>query len=111
VAYPILRKHDVDYILVIFGGLLGYSGYVALLNDLEVVRFLDLIGPNTLRDSDHPQELVDVVSAEDEFGIMPTGASTKSTLRREFGRCEREIKALISAHPIQLKDDEGKPDV
>jgi len=26
VAYPILRKHDVDYILVIFGGLLGYSG-------------------------------------------------------------------------------------
>jgi dolichyl-diphosphooligosaccharide--protein glycosyltransferase len=27
VAYPILRKHDVDYVLVIFGGLLGYSGF------------------------------------------------------------------------------------
>ena len=26
VAYPILRKHDVDYVLVIFSGLLGYSG-------------------------------------------------------------------------------------
>lgn len=26
VSYPILRKHDVDYVLVIFGGLLGYSG-------------------------------------------------------------------------------------
>ena len=26
VAYPILRKHDVGYVLVIFGGLLGYSG-------------------------------------------------------------------------------------
>lgn len=26
VAYPILRKHDVDYILVIFGALIGYSG-------------------------------------------------------------------------------------
>jgi len=26
VAYPILRKHDVEYILVIFGGLIGYSG-------------------------------------------------------------------------------------
>ena len=25
-AYPILRKHDVDYVLIIFGGLLGYSG-------------------------------------------------------------------------------------
>ncbi|KAF8652598.1 hypothetical protein AX16_004318 [Volvariella volvacea WC 439] len=26
VAYPILRKHDVDYVLVIFGALVGYSG-------------------------------------------------------------------------------------
>ena len=26
VAYPILRKHDVDYVLVIFGGVIGYSG-------------------------------------------------------------------------------------
>ncbi|KXN88003.1 Dolichyl-diphosphooligosaccharide--protein glycosyltransferase subunit stt3 [Leucoagaricus sp. SymC.cos] len=26
VAYPILRKHDVDYVLVIFGALIGYSG-------------------------------------------------------------------------------------
>lgn len=25
-AYEILRQHDVDYVLVIFGGLLGYSG-------------------------------------------------------------------------------------
>ncbi|KAE9407150.1 oligosaccharyl transferase STT3 subunit [Gymnopus androsaceus JB14] len=25
-AYPILRKHDVDYVLIIFGGLLGQSG-------------------------------------------------------------------------------------
>ncbi|PRT57026.1 Dolichyl-diphosphooligosaccharide--protein glycosyltransferase subunit stt3 [Wickerhamiella sorbophila] len=25
-AYPILRQHDVDYILVVFGGLLGFSG-------------------------------------------------------------------------------------
>lgn len=26
VAYPILRQHDVDYVLIIFGGVLGYSG-------------------------------------------------------------------------------------
>ena len=26
VAHPILKKHDVSYVLVIFGGLLGYSG-------------------------------------------------------------------------------------
>ena len=26
IAYPILRKHDVTHVLVIFGGLIGYSG-------------------------------------------------------------------------------------
>lgn len=26
VAYPLLRAYDVDYVLIIFGGLLGYSG-------------------------------------------------------------------------------------
>ena len=26
VAYPILRKHDVEYVLILFGGLIGYSG-------------------------------------------------------------------------------------
>lgn len=25
-AYPLLRQHDVDYVLVIFGGLIGFSG-------------------------------------------------------------------------------------
>ena len=25
-AYPILRKHDVDYVLIIYGGLIGFSG-------------------------------------------------------------------------------------
>ena len=31
----------------------------------KVVGFLDLVGPDTLRNSNHPQELVDVVSALD----------------------------------------------
>ena len=35
VSYPILRKHDVDYVLVIFGGLLGYSG-----DDMNKVNLL-----------------------------------------------------------------------
>lgn len=26
VSYPILRQHDVDYVLVVFGGLIGFSG-------------------------------------------------------------------------------------
>jgi dolichyl-diphosphooligosaccharide--protein glycosyltransferase len=34
VSYPILLKHDVDYVLVIFGGLLGFSG-----DDINKVRW------------------------------------------------------------------------
>jgi dolichyl-diphosphooligosaccharide---protein glycosyltransferase len=26
VSYEVMRRHDVDYVLVIFGGLIGYSG-------------------------------------------------------------------------------------
>lgn len=26
VSYPIMRQHEVDYVLIVFGGLLGYSG-------------------------------------------------------------------------------------
>lgn len=26
IAYPILKAHDVSYVLVIFGALIGYSG-------------------------------------------------------------------------------------
>jgi len=35
ISYSILRQHDVDYVLVIFGGLLGYSG-----DDMNKVRLL-----------------------------------------------------------------------
>lgn len=36
VSYPILKAHDVDYVLVIFGALLGYSG-----DDINKVRIRD----------------------------------------------------------------------
>lgn len=39
VSYPILRQHDVDYVLIIFGGLLGYSG-----DDINKVYFLTFRG-------------------------------------------------------------------
>ena len=26
VSYEVMRKHDVDYVLIIFGGVIGYSG-------------------------------------------------------------------------------------
>ncbi|KAF8467767.1 oligosaccharyl transferase STT3 subunit [Kalaharituber pfeilii] len=51
VSYPILRKHDVDYVLVIFGGLLGYSGD-DMNKFLWMVRIAEGIWPDEVRERD-----------------------------------------------------------
>lgn len=52
VAYPILRKHDVDYILVIFGGLLGYSGD-DINKFLWMVRISQGVWPEEIQESNY----------------------------------------------------------
>ncbi|WFC93876.1 dolichyl-diphosphooligosaccharide--protein glycotransferase [Malassezia brasiliensis] len=49
-AYPILRKHDVDYILIIFGGLIGYSGD-DLNKFLWMIRISQGIWPEEINES------------------------------------------------------------
>lgn len=51
VAYPILKKHDVDYVLVVFGGLLGYSGD-DINKFLWMVRIAEGIWPDEVRERD-----------------------------------------------------------
>eukprot|EP00158_Paraphelidium_tribonemae_P006055 Partr_v1_DN27646_c0_g1_i1_m65213 putative STT3, subunit of the oligosaccharyltransferase complex, homolog len=51
IAYPILRKHDVDYVLVIFGGLLGYSGD-DINKFLWMIRIAQGVWPNEVKESD-----------------------------------------------------------
>lgn len=50
VSYPILRKHDVDYVLVIFGGLLGFSGD-DINKFLWMVRIAEGVWPNEVQES------------------------------------------------------------
>lgn len=50
-AYPILRQHDVDYILVIFGGVLGYSGD-DMNKFLWMVRIAEGIWPDKIKERD-----------------------------------------------------------
>jgi dolichyl-diphosphooligosaccharide--protein glycosyltransferase len=50
VAYPILRKHDVDYVLVIFGGLLGYSGD-DINKFLWMIRIAQGVWPDEVKES------------------------------------------------------------
>lgn len=51
VSYPILREHDVDYVLVVFGGLLGYSGD-DLNKFLWMVRIAEGIWPDEVKERD-----------------------------------------------------------
>ncbi|KAL1957995.1 hypothetical protein VTO42DRAFT_5207 [Malbranchea cinnamomea] len=50
VSYPILRQHDVDYVLVVFGGLLGYSGD-DLNKFLWMIRIAEGIWPDEVREA------------------------------------------------------------
>ena len=50
-AWPILKKHDVDYILVIFGGLLGFSGD-DINKYLWMIRIAQGVWPNEIREAD-----------------------------------------------------------
>lgn len=49
VSYPILRQHDVDYVLVVFGGLLGYSGD-DINKFLWMVRIAEGIWPDQVKE-------------------------------------------------------------
>lgn len=52
VAYPILRKHDVNYVLVIFGGLIGYSGD-DLNKFLWMVRIAQGVWPDEIQEPNY----------------------------------------------------------
>jgi len=52
VAYPILRKHDVSYVLVIFGGLLGYSGD-DINKFLWMIRIAQGVWPDEVKESNY----------------------------------------------------------
>ncbi|KAI1908717.1 oligosaccharyl transferase stt3 subunit [Ophidiomyces ophidiicola] len=51
VSYPILRQHDVDYVLVVYGGLIGYSGD-DINKFLWMVRIAEGIWPDEIRERD-----------------------------------------------------------
>ncbi|ESZ98634.1 oligosaccharyl transferase stt3 subunit [Sclerotinia borealis F-4128] len=51
VSYPIMRQHEVDYILVVFGGLLGYSGD-DINKFLWMVRIAEGIWPDEIKERD-----------------------------------------------------------
>jgi len=51
VSYPIMRAHDVDYVLIVFGGLIGYSGD-DINKFLWMVRIAEGIWPDEIKERD-----------------------------------------------------------
>ncbi|SOV01843.1 probable oligosaccharyltransferase [Ustilago sp. UG-2017a] len=51
-SYPILQKHDVDYVLIIFGGLLGFSGD-DINKYLWMIRIAQGVWPDEVREADY----------------------------------------------------------
>jgi dolichyl-diphosphooligosaccharide--protein glycosyltransferase len=51
VAFPTLKKHDVDYVLVMFGGLIGFSGD-DINKFLWMIRIAQGVWPNEVKESD-----------------------------------------------------------
>ena len=51
ISYPIMRQHEVDYVLVVFGGLLGYSGD-DINKFLWMVRIAEGIWPDEVKERD-----------------------------------------------------------
>ena len=52
VSYPIMRQHEVDYVLVVFGGLLGYSGD-DINKFLWMIRIAEGIWPDEVKERDY----------------------------------------------------------
>ncbi|KAH0291973.1 oligosaccharyl transferase stt3 subunit, partial [Aureobasidium sp. EXF-3399] len=52
VSYPIMRQHEVDYVLVVFGGLIGYSGD-DINKFLWMVRIAEGIWPDEIKERDY----------------------------------------------------------
>ncbi|KAF9169296.1 oligosaccharyl transferase stt3 subunit [Mortierella sp. AD011] len=50
VAYPLLRQHDVDYILIIFGAVIGYSGD-DINKFLWMIRIAEGVYPNEVKEA------------------------------------------------------------
>lgn len=51
-SYPILKKHDVDYVLIIFGGLIGFSGD-DINKYLWMIRIAEGVWPDEVKESNY----------------------------------------------------------
>merc|ERR1711935_413800 len=69
-AYKIMKDLDVDYILVIFGGMIGYSGD-------DINKFLWMV---RIAEGEHPQDIQEVKYFTEEGEYRIDGRASKTML-------------------------------
>lgn len=92
VAYPLLRKHDVDYVLVIFGGLLGFSGD-------DINKFLWMV---RISEGIWPEEVTEqkYFTSRGEYKVDKDASETmKNSLmyKMSYYRCVPSLSSVRSA--------------
>jgi dolichyl-diphosphooligosaccharide--protein glycosyltransferase len=82
VSYPIMRQHEVDYVLVVFGGLLGYSGD-DINKFLWMIRIAEGIWPDEVKEREfftpRGEYRVDADATETMKNSLMYGNSTTRT--------------------------------
>jgi len=104
IAYPILRKHDVDYVLVIFGGVLGYSGD-DINKFLWMVRIAQGVWPDEIQESNY-------FTSQGEYKVDDQATTTmRESLmyKMSYYRCVRlrdefPLKLLTFLSPNRFND-------
>jgi dolichyl-diphosphooligosaccharide--protein glycosyltransferase len=95
VSYPILRQHDVDYVLIVFGGLLGYSGD-DINKFLWMVRIAEGIWPQEVKERDF-------FTARGEYKV---DSEATATMRNSLMHVYLLLTgaSLVAANALQVQD-------
>ncbi|KAG9045912.1 oligosaccharyl transferase stt3 subunit [Tulasnella sp. UAMH 9824] len=91
-AYPILRKHDVEYVLVIFGGLLAYSGD-DLNKFLWMIRIAQGIWPDEIQEKNYFTARGEYKLDHDATPTMKESVMYKTSYYR--------FAEMFQGHPVQ----------
>jgi len=100
IAYPLLQKHDVSYVLVLFGSLIHYSGD-DINKFLWMIRIASGVWPDEIRESDF-------FTPRGEFRVDEHATKTMSDslmYKMAYYRCV--ITCLVVALPLMILNSES----
>lgn len=101
VSYPILKKHDVDYVLIIFGGLIGFSGD-DINKYLWMIRIAQGVWPNEVKESDYFTPRGEYKVDDQATPTMRESLMYKMSYYRYVTRKESKATTCNSANSLRI---------